>query len=287
MYVGKENPDERSSNNKSPRSVCNDGHERQHIQRRSKSVSNLGIVEREKTRAAEELYQLICKNGGSMRMNTALSKLSTESQLTVNPQSYDQSAISFLKDFENRFTVRDDGYTVEAVICINFCKRQEGCPEESCRDLHLCPFNILRECVYKDFCKRSHDISDKHTTDVFASHGLKNLTLQERRKLLCYIASDPKKSNDWRVPSKVLPKVCIHYNSRKGCKNKEQCPFLHVCRHWVLDKCRFDDRICVRSHEFDSENAIRILERHNMGHMLKHEIRDLLNKDMNVPVVSL
>ena len=216
-------------------------------------------------------------------MSTALSKLSSESRQTVAIVNH-YSADSFAERFEDLFIIKDGGYTIETNVTIRFCKveQETGCTDKNCPDLHLCPFHIAGNCMYKDFCKHSHDVSDEHTAFVFTFHRLGNLTVIERYKLLQFITSDPVKRMDWIAPSSKLPKICKHYNNPPGCqpKDKENCSFLHVCRHWVLGDCRYGKRLCKRAHEFSANREARILERHNIGHMLEEELLKILRESL-------
>ena len=173
-------PRQRGTDSKRSKSLSNEsqggGHE---AQRRSYRRSKSDL---ETTKAAQELFEVICRNGGSLSMSTALSKLSSESRQTV-----EYSAHSFAKRFVDFFIFKDGGITIEAIVTIRFCKvkQEKGCTNKHCPDLHLCPFHIADnyKCIYENSCKRSHDVShvsDEHTTFVFASHGWGNLTEKER-----------------------------------------------------------------------------------------------------------
>ena len=282
LFAGLESPRQRGTDTKRSKSLSNESQGGEHeIQRHSYRRSKSDL---ETTKAAQELYEVICKNGGSLSMSTALSKLSSESGQTVAIVNH-YSADSFAKRFEDLFVVKDCGYTVETIVPIRFCKveQEKRCTNKYCPDLHLCPFHIADKCMYKDFCKHSHDVNDVHTTFVFALHGLENLTMEERYKLLQFITSDPVKRMEWMAPTGKLPKICKHYNSSPtGCRPKdgEHCSFLHVCRHWVLGDCCYGKRLCKRAHEFSASREARILERHNIGRMLEEELLKILRESL-------
>lgn len=46
------------------------------------------------------------------------------------------------------------------------------------------------------------------------------------------------------------PQVCHYYNIKQGCRQHENCSYVHVCEAFVRGACKFGDR-CFRAHTLD------------------------------------
>uniref|UniRef100_A0A8D2PQP4 PAR12 polymerase n=1 Tax=Zosterops lateralis melanops TaxID=1220523 RepID=A0A8D2PQP4_ZOSLA len=93
----------------------------------------------------------------------------------------------------------------------------------------------------------SHDILNAENKKVLKKHDLSGLSEIELQVLL--LQNDPF----------FLPDPCHFYN-KKGhhCMQQNNCNKLHVCRHFLLGKCKFPQ--CVMSHNLLDRHASRVLE---------------------------
>ncbi|KAK3586710.1 hypothetical protein CHS0354_020716 [Potamilus streckersoni] len=84
----------------------------------------------------------------------------------------------------------------------------------------------------------------------------------------------------------TVPRICKFYNNEGGCRNQQQgksCPHLHMCRHYIMDKCSFGPR-CKRNHDIFVTDVKEILIRYkiNISRTPKEiiaELQEALSKD--------
>lgn len=76
----------------------------------------------------------------------------------------------------------------------------------------------------------------------------------------------------------VIPLICKFYNNETGCaRSSEMCDFIHVCHHYVMGDCRYNDR-CKRSHSLTSGQPESVLARLGLVKKTEDEIIKLLRK---------
>lgn len=84
----------------------------------------------------------------------------------------------------------------------------------------------------------------------------------------------------------VIPLVCKFYNNETGCARKnETCEFIHVCHHYVMGDCKYNDR-CKRSHDLKSCQPETILSRLGLVNKSEDEIIAVLRKLCGETLVS-
>ena len=69
-------------------------------------------------------------------------------------------------------------------------------------------------------------------------------------------------SRSLKIPHHPLL-ICKFYNNEGTCKNGNTCVYLHVCKYYINDDCKFGTR-CMRSHNVLDEQPRSILERYDM-----------------------
>ena len=194
-----------------------------------------------------------------MELRIALRQLSRGSYGTVRNLGEE----NFLRKHQDLFCMQSNGYIVDAIFPVHFCKRAlepNGCPAHTCPDLHLCPFHLLDKCKHgSSDCKRSHDPEDNHTQRILRDRlRLGHLSQSQKRSLLKKLAED--RRSEWETPCNIVPKVCTYYNTQVACRKGSKCSYLHVCRHWINGTCKFGGG-CKRAHDFESAQNRDILER--------------------------
>ncbi|NXU66590.1 PAR12 polymerase, partial [Horornis vulcanius] len=144
-----------------------------------------------------------------------------------------------------RFLVVEDGSVVVAVTDVRVCVLKEC---DGCERLHLCKLHLMGRCLLgPSSCKYSHDIMNAENKKVLKKHDLSGLSEIDLQVLL--LQNDPF----------FLPDTC-HFYTKKGrhCMHQNNCNKLHVCRHFILGKCKFPQ--CVMSHNLLNAHALRVLE---------------------------
>ncbi|NWZ36366.1 PAR12 polymerase, partial [Brachypodius atriceps] len=182
------------------------------------------------------LTQTLCSHGGRLRLR--------ELEETVGlsaPQLQD----TLWAAGPRRFLVVEGGSVVVAVTDVRVCVLKEC---EGCERLHLCKLHLMGRChLGPSSCKYSHDIMNAENKKVLKKYDLSGLSETELQVLL--LQNDPF----------FLPDTCHFYN-KKGCHcvQQDNCSRLHVCRHFLLGKCKFPQ--CIMSHNLLDPHASRVLE---------------------------
>lgn len=146
-------------------------------------------------------------------------------------------------------------------VCETHCTRNKQCPGTIpiCSGLHVCKFYILSgKCKFGGQCRFGHDLTILHNMQILKEHFLDGVPVDDLKYLL--------KQAESRT-SVTAPRICKFYNVEAGCRNSEggrPCPNLHICRHYVLDTCRFS-RNCKRSHNVMDDEVKSILEKHGIN----------------------
>ncbi|XP_068754719.1 protein mono-ADP-ribosyltransferase PARP12-like [Montipora capricornis] len=220
--------------------------------------------------ALEELIEvLIQEDGGELELNSAILKLSFPTCGLVS----EFGASVFVKQFPTLLALSytTDGKKAKEMVKLNvpleFCSQageKGGCFQRGCMRLHLCRYFIKDRCKFGLKCKRSHNLSDEHTVRVLNHFRLGFLlkghsSEDTLRKLLNLIVeSEVQRATSGRS----VPEICKFYN--KGvCTKGDNCPYLHVCEHFVDDDCKFGKK-CKREHDFSDEHNKRVLKEYNL-----------------------
>ncbi|XP_039918886.1 zinc finger CCCH-type antiviral protein 1-like isoform X4 [Hirundo rustica] len=182
------------------------------------------------------LTQTLCAHGGRL----GLQELEETIGLSA-PQLHDTLRAAGPR----RFLVVEGGPVVVAVTDVRVCVLKEC---DGCERLHLCKQHLMGRChLGPSSCKYSHDILNAENRKVLKKYDLSGLSENELQVLL--LQNDPF----------FLPDPCHFYN-KKGhhCMQQNNCSKLHVCRHFLLGKCKFPR--CIMSHNLLDVHALRLLE---------------------------
>jgi hypothetical protein len=223
-------------------------------------TKSAGELPNAKQKAFQELRLLICKNGGKMDWQLAKTQLSYTSYMEVVKPGFQEKMAGNFKFLSNN-------RVIQAKVRLQVCPKQRkdsNCRDYNCQYLHLCPYHILNRCNFPTNCKNSHKICDKHTNDIFKMKNLSALSEEERLQLLRNIAY-------------VIPEICIYYNNLTSCRKGANCTYLHVCKYWVKDYCKYGVK-CERAHTFNNEHEQKILKKNNLDRFSEAEIKEKLNE---------
>lgn len=161
-------------------------------------------------------------------------------------------------------------------ICETHCSQNKTCPGTIpfCSGLHVCKFYILSgKCKLAGQCRFGHDLTISHNMQILKDHFLECVSVEDLKFLLGQVESRT---------SVTAPRICKFYNVEAGCRHSEggrPCPNLHLCRHYVLDTCRFS-RNCRRSHNVMDQDVKSILEKHGIS--TRQTTKDVLAELMDV-----
>jgi poly [ADP-ribose] polymerase 7/11/12/13 len=158
-------------------------------------------------------------------------------------------ACSFLSNYPYVFTydIKDGGQIIEVRlniqlgICKKYSQRNGECDDPACQKLHCCSFYLAGDCKRGDSCHCSHDLTTDHNAALLRRHLLDGLPASELNALL----------------AAQIPQICLNYNRNQGCPAGNRCPRLHLCRHFLIDKCK--NTRCERSHDVLSEQPTTVL----------------------------
>lgn len=158
---------------------------------------------------------------------------------------------AFLLQHPRSFVLRDSehGPTVSAKTDLFLCPRHSNkagsCEDERCNGLHICVFDLLSgKCRHGERCYFGHDLDTLHNLRVLQDNMVGNLNIRELRTLLALPASRT---------GVTQPRVCRYYNCKLGCAKGLKCYSFHVCKCYVLKRCKFAAR-CKRNHDmFDKQ----------------------------------
>lgn len=113
------------------------------------------------------------------------------------------------------------------------CK--ETCVSENCSDFHVCKSFITGDCTNDSSCPFGHELHNETNKKASENLGL-SFSSEEIRTILL----------------RSHPAVCVKYNTG-GC-DEDDCPDLHVCSRFILQKCtagrgcKFDHSLQTSDH---------------------------------------
>lgn len=87
-------------------------------------------------------------------------------------------------------------------------------------------------------------------------------------------------------------RVCKYYNVERGCKflstTQQYCPNLHLCHHFVAEKCIYGNEKCRRSHNIHDPSVESVLKSNNIDMtMTTDSIMEEIRRRLNVTDDSL
>ncbi|KAK3888963.1 hypothetical protein Pcinc_007029 [Petrolisthes cinctipes] len=139
-------------------------------------------------------------------------------------------------------------------LCSNYPSHR-GCQDRSsCKGLHLCPNYARNWCPDRE-CPLGHRWHTDHNKVVLRLYYMERLPYMSLINLMQNkLAALP--------PSGQLD-VCRQYNGQ-GC-NKQDCPHLHVCLHFVTGLTRCDLSSCSLNHNLLAPDCSTLLRAHGFS----------------------
>ena len=147
--------------------------------------------------------------------------------------------LSMLEENQEKFLVtRNERGTVQNIsafcpklrLCVEYVSPNE-CSSERCSYFHLCRNFITGKCCRGENCPRSHSFRNKRDENKLQQLKLEGLTNGQLRQLMLL----------------STPQVCLDYNKSK-CTAGAFCSQIHICKEFVTNICRKEDR-CHLDHK--------------------------------------
>ncbi|KAL4222038.1 polymerase [Mactra antiquata] len=178
----------------------------------------------------------------------------------------EQQVRSILQKYPNNFEICQDHVEIVRLItkinvCETHCKKNEKCSGNIpfCSGLHVCKYFILSgKCTFGGTCRYGHDLTTPHNMAVLREHLLDSITVPD---FMMFMKQSRNQSEF------AAPMICKFYNSKRGCNTANKtgnCPFLHLCRHYIQQSCKFGKK-CFKSHDILSPSTKVILEKHGIS----------------------
>ena len=218
--------------------------------------------------AVEEMIELLLGSGGELELGGLVLQLSSLNRRFVS----DSGALEFVKRFPQLFSQATIGRSKSKVmvkldIPLEFCAQageKGGCVTKGCIALHLCPFFIKGTCKFGLKCKRSHNYGDEHTVGVLNRFRLGFLTKHPSSSLLQKIFKMIVDESELQrtAAKRSVPDICKFYN-KATCEKGDNCPYLHVCQHFIDGDCKFGEG-CKREHDFSDPHNRKVLEEYDL-----------------------
>lgn len=189
-----------------------------------------------------------------------------------------EGLMKIINQCPTQFEYVDDGQSLirlstKISICEVHCSKKNTCHgvTASCSDLHICKFYLLSgNCEFEERCMFGHDLTTEHNVEILKKNMLFNVSLEDVRHIL--------------HKSVAIPRICKYYNVGKKCRNLESgalCPNLHICRHYVLNNCKFDEK-CKRIHDIMDPDVQQLLKKYgihanNQPEKILADLRESIN----------
>lgn len=157
-------------------------------------------------------------------------------------------------------------------LCEKHCHKAGSC-NGSCRMLHICRFYVMGSCENCNdaHCRYDHTIFNNHNDQVLVANSAHRM---DEEQIIHEILLHRN--------ALTLPQICTFYNA-KGCIHDHKCPFLHICKHFITENCKFP--FCMRSHTFVDQQPSAILRKYRLDYFLENAEKLLLLLKMLTPMV--
>ncbi|XP_033761041.1 zinc finger CCCH-type antiviral protein 1-like [Pecten maximus] len=190
--------------------------------------------------------------------------------------SPDKTVRGFVQKYSHVLKGRPDTGTIDVLTFtpdLEICKAHgsnAGSCTVDCRCLHICKFQMMSQCSRGKTCFFGHNLRNKYNRSVLEYYFMNKLSNQQIRGFLCKI-------NNRR--GLTLPGICTYYNSQ-GCRKPDKCPFLHICKHYILGDCQFGRRKCSLSHEISDKQPHSILSKYSLSETTFEELQRVLKAEL-------
>lgn len=56
-----------------------------------------------------------------------------------------------------------------------------------------------------------------------------------------------------------LPDVCLYYSKKGGCRKRDDCSRLHICKYYIRGDCKHGER-CQKSHDISDSQPEKVIQ---------------------------
>ncbi|XP_061196239.1 protein mono-ADP-ribosyltransferase PARP12-like [Saccostrea echinata] len=202
----------------------------------------------------------------------------------------EKQLIEVLSNYPNNFTIYTKEGTEDHILsvctklglCKEHCSKQGQCPGiPVCDGLHICKFYLLSNSCRVEKqgknCLFGHDLTSPHNMSLLRQNMLEHLSVHSIKNLFRTTESRGRTT---------MPSICKFYNINVGCRAEEEgkaCPYLHICKFYVIGQCRFGKR-CKRSHNVFDQQITDILTKYgiNTNRTPKEILQEIRNVEFDV-----
>lgn len=178
----------------------------------------------------------------------------TAEMLARQTQVTPEDVIICAKIRKDLFALMGEGKdsVIELVPKVSLCTSyisDVGCDNrQSCMKLHICKSYVTDTCKSQS-CQYGHRWDTTHNSTVLSKLYLDLInpnTLYHIIRKICRVS--------WKL------QVCNNYNSARGCKNGDDCRFMHICKSYVSGQGKCSVKGCSFNHNLASQQCSKLIK---------------------------
>ena len=208
------------------------------------------------------MLNYVCKADGSRMSLSSLKRCMASNQ---NLKGLVTGPLADILDERLQFAVDSqpgEDQVVKAVteleICESYSTERACILHDMCPKLHICKSFVFDQiCSRGKECPFGHDLKDLHNHPLMKDHCLDILSTDYGKRLL--LENYVRRSFS----------VCKRHNTKVGCKLKDDCRALHLCKYFVQNRCKAKGQ-CPRSHDLTGPQPRLLLAKHGFD-VEKHQ----------------
>ncbi|XP_064624940.1 uncharacterized protein LOC135486214 [Lineus longissimus] len=132
----------------------------------------------------------------------------------------------------------------EVEVCQQY-QKTFSCSSYNCDKLHICTAYLAGQCQFGSHCKRYHSCRVSLNRSIIERLRLDSIGCIENLR---------------EIFNHVLPKLCLDYQNKDGCRRGDRCHFLHICGKYARGNCT--NMACEMSHEYRTGPNRKLLDYH-------------------------
>jgi len=218
--------------------------------------------------AVHSIFQYICKEHNGQVPYSLISQ-----QQDLFPSEVIDIAAWFRENHNKFISIENSTGEIEAIrthntkarICFRYLMTKQGCKDPKCFRYHVCKHYLANgSCPLGKKCRfsHSHSLTSSHNNRITKQLKLNSFSEEQLRVLI----------------SASVPEVCLDHNRpSKGCKRGLRCIGIHICKHFVMGKCKKGDD-CPFSHQnsLETPHSKLVLGRYNLTKVPPHAVVNAL-----------
>lgn len=208
-----------------------------------------------------EIVGILVNNGGSLPVKS-LQRSHRSLYDKLIRLSDDGTVRGMLQNYCHVFRGSPDEGTVSVLTFspdLEICKAHgntAGSCDGDCASLHYCKFKMMTKCKRNDSCFFGHNLKNEYNQSVLKYYFMNKLSNAQIRTFLCRLSNRK---------GLMLPGICTYYNVSKCCREPNRCPFLHICKSYILGDCKLSQNTCRLCHDISEKQPRHILSTYGLG----------------------